>query len=388
MLLRRSDILTLEGGGAKLIPLRRIYNSQLRGGWDWPWQQYDEYGLEETATLLAKEVVRKARNGCRYEDTLKTFRECCRKAMDKEIIRAYVQDSGDKDKKQRYKETMAQQASAYRRWRLASVCVYGTAALALAALAYYYMRPTPDPEAPPPPPPLTCPTLQHPNPAGTACEKDTFVQVTRDAFWDLVKIGNKVFDPVKKGIEFGRFLLAGGDLAEKYMRMLLKRVIPKGDPERKALLDKILPKPKQKKEPKKKKTVVVVDTQCLCRKKDGIRCSYRKQPGLNFCGFHKDCKNTIVLRGGVERTYGKDVKEMMKESSPGVVAFNDSLVYRVDMGQTLDKIEIENIIKKAPSQLKFLLYDGDDQNFKAWIGTDWVVVDPKTYRIPKDPYEV
>ncbi len=297
-MLRRSDILTLEGGGAKLIPLRRIYNSQLRGGWDWPWQQYDEYGLEETATLLAKEVVRKARDGCRYEDTLKTFRECCRKAMDKEIIRAYVQDSGDKGKKQRYKETMAQQESAYRRWRLASACVYGTAALALAALAYYYMRPTPGPEAPPPPPPLTCPTLQHANPAGTACEHDTFVDVVRDSVNDLkntLSLGNP-FKYLPIPVRLGGGGEEHDDLAEKYMRMLLKRVIPKG--ERKALLDKILPKPKKKKEPKKKKTVVVVDTQCLCRKKDGIRCSWRKQPGLNFCGVHKDCKNTIVLRGG------------------------------------------------------------------------------------------
>jgi len=79
---------------------------------------------------------------------------------------------------------------------------------------------------------------------------------------------------------------------------------------------------------------------------------------------------------------------MMNESSPGAVAFNDRLVYRVDMGKTLDKIEIENIIKNAPSQLNYLLYDGDDQKFKAWIGKDWVVVDPKTYRILKDPYEV
>lgn len=262
-MLRRSDILSLEGGGTKLIPLRRLYNARLRGGlhggWEWPWKQYDEYGLEESATLLATEVVRKARDGCRYDDTLQAFRECCRKAMDKKIIREYVQNSKDKGKKQRYHETMAQQASTYRRWR--SACVYGTAALALAALAYYYMMmgPTPDPEAPPPPP-LTCPTMQHPNPAGTACEDDKFVDVVRDSLWDNFEVANKVVKTADNLMNF-QWLTAGeekDDLAEEYMRMLLKRVIPKKDPERKALLDEILPKKKKeatskKKEPKKEK---------------------------------------------------------------------------------------------------------------------------------------
>ncbi len=293
-MLRRSDILALEGG-AKLIPLRRLYNARLRGGlhggWEWPWKQYDEYGLEESATLLATEVVRKARDGCWYDDTLQAFRECCRKAMDKEIIRDYVQNPKDKGKTQRYDETMAQQASTYRRW---SACVYGTAALALAALAYYYMMmgPTPDPEAPPPP--LTCPTLQHPNPAGTACEEDTFVDVVRDSLWDNFEVANKVVSTFRE-LRFG---IAGGeekdDLAEKYMRMLLKRVIP--DTERKALLKDILPKPKKKKEKKGKKTVV--DTQCMCLKKDGTRCTNRRNPpGSRFCGIssHQNCKNVVDL---------------------------------------------------------------------------------------------
>jgi len=387
MLLRRSDILTLEGGGAKLMPLRRIYNSQLRGGWDWPWQQYDEYGLEESATLLATEVVHKARNGCRYEDTLKTFRECCRKAMDKEIIRDYVQDSRDKGKTQRYRKTMAQQASTYMRWR--SVCVYGTAALALAALAYYYMTmgPTPGPEASPPPP-LTCPTMQHANPAGTACEHDTFVDVVRDSVNDLkntLSLGNP-FKYLPIPVRFGGGGEEHDDLAEKYMRMLLKRVIPKD--ERKALLDEILPKPKQKKVPKKKKTAV--DTQCMCLKKDGSRCSFSKQRGLDFCGIHKKNCSTL-LRGGVKRrTYRHDVKTLMlkKSNMHHIVAFDSKEVYRVDREGKEAAVMKAFIISARGGRYTFkdyLLYSYDvteqEHIFEAWTGETWVPVNALLYNL-------